>query len=115
MNNDHTENYIPIPSEAMYTDVPLCGSELMYDNGFSVNGYKWKTASEFQSGSATVHTPNCGLFDSIMKFQLINDSIKIYTSKKPIVFDTWEIGDEFLNIGTDSSWILRVVNSNDKK
>ncbi|MEG1575137.1 MAG: hypothetical protein RR341_08735, partial [Bacteroidales bacterium] len=88
-------------NKTVYVDVPLCGTIFMYDNGFSVCGYRWRDYSDAVNGFGAV---NLGI--NSIKFR--GDNIECWSDNYPTK-GNWKKGDVIYNTGTaeDKMWLIK--------
>ncbi|MEG1999207.1 MAG: hypothetical protein RR015_04260, partial [Bacteroidales bacterium] len=89
-------------NKTVYVDVPLCGTRFMYDNGFSICGYRWRDYSDAVNGFGAV---NLGI--NSIKFR--GDNIECWSDNYPTK-GNWKKGDVIYNTGTaseDKMWVIK--------
>ena len=89
-------------NKMLYIDFPSCGTRFMYDNGFSVCGYRWKDYSEEKNGFGSVNT-------GINEIRYKGDKIECWSDSFPTK-GKWKKGDIVYNTGTQSTenmWVFK--------
>ena len=77
-----------------YVDIPLSGTRLLYDNGISINGYKWETFT----GTANAHSLKGDLGLQSIMFEGKHVRCRTTSAESDINSRTqWLKGDELLN------------------
>ncbi len=85
--------------ESHTVDVPLCGTEYLYDNGESINGFKWNKITD----------PILFPTNPIHGAHFIGQNIICHTTQNTTTGNGWKKGDLLLNIGNDTSWEIKIV------
>lgn len=91
----------PIDTGWEAVDVPLCGAYMLYDNGISVAGYKWKSC-----------LPPIDTTDNKPEFETLkinSNSITAWSKSKPANFAGWKVGDLIYNSGDDETWNILII------
>lgn len=86
--------------ETQIVDLPICGTEFLYDNGLSICGFKWHQPKD----SAEISSTN-----SFTKAHYARDNVICHTSTNTHRGNGWQQGDMLLNIGNDTSWNITVI------
>ncbi len=89
-----------------YVDIPLSGTRVLYDNGLSINGFKWKTLS----GTASSHSLKGDLGLQSILFE--GKYVRCRTTSAEANLNSrtqWIVGDELLNVGADTGWTIKVI------
>lgn len=81
-------------------DLPLCGAHMLYDNGVSMCGFKWKQClSPFEPLISSPYKHLC----------LRPYNVSAWTDVVPSYLTNWSLGDIIYNSGPDTSWAIKVV------
>lgn len=86
--------------ETQIVDLPICGTEYLYDNGLSICGFKWHEPKD----SAVLSSIN-----SFSKAHYSGKNVICHTLTKIHSGNGWQKGDILLNTGNDTSWDITVV------
>ena len=89
-------------SEFKYVDIPNTNNHYFYDNGISINGYRWK--------EATINDILVGTI-GIESISYQGDNVICRMTGNPNEPD-WIAGDVLINQGEDQNWEFLVVKSN---
>ncbi|MCH5216865.1 MAG: hypothetical protein J1F10_07965 [Muribaculaceae bacterium] len=87
-----------------YVDIPICGGPYLYDNGITVNGYKWRPA-ESALDYDLYYNRNCNT--DIESVSFTGNMVICHGATRP-QYGTWKKGDVVFNISTYSEaamWI----------
>ena len=85
-----------------YVDIPLCGTVVMYDNGVSICGYKWKPFTEADNIFVSVNS-------GINSIKYNGDIVECRSDSYPTK-GKWKKGDVVYNTGTQSTenmWVFK--------
>lgn len=96
-----------------YVEIPLSGTRSLYDNGISINGYKWKSFT----GTATGHSLKGDLGLQSIVFEGSHVRCRTTTAESNLSSRTqWLKGDELINMNynpndqdPDNDWTIKVI------
>ncbi len=77
-------------------EFPLCGANMIYDNGISIAGFKWQPSTQ-PTNAENSHTT----YDYVT---MRSGRVNAWTSQKISKGSPWRTGDIVYNSGTDTSW-----------
>ena len=98
VNNNHIYQTL-----CEYVDVPVCGTQYLYDNGISICGYKWNVYNENTLTLTETSDKNMEMF------RIIDGNVECFTKREGGITPTtgWKRGDVIHNIGsTPSTYIV---------
>ncbi len=104
----YIQNEFGLTISRHYVDIPLTGTIVLYDNGISVNGYKWKTFT----GTAANHSLKGDLGLQSIMFE--GNHVRCWTTSTEANLSTrtqWIKGDELLNVNNNpnNDWVIKVI------
>lgn len=93
------------PQSTSWVDIPICCTNILIDNGRSVNGYTW---SSFDN-SVDINSP-IDKVEGIESIKYFGDNIyALLNSNNAITSGNWKRGDILANIGNDTSWEIKII------
>lgn len=93
------------PQSTSWVDIPICGTNILIDNGRSVNGYTW---SSFDN-SVNINSP-IDKVEGIESIKYFGDNIyALLNSNNAITSGNWKRGDVLANVGNDTSWEIKII------
>lgn len=81
--------------------VPVCGSMVMYDNGFSIAGYRWKTLDNLIV--ASIITPKYEVY------RYASGHVEAFANSLPTSTIGWSKGDIIYNVGDSTGWEQKII------
>lgn len=81
--------------------VPICGSRIMYDNGFSIAGFRWETLEGTTIES--IVTPRYEVY------RYASGHVEAFANSQPMPTTAWSKGDIIYNVGPATDWDLKIV------
>lgn len=81
--------------------VPICGNRIMYDNGFSIAGFRWETLEGTTIES--IKTPRYEVY------RYASGHVEAFANSQPMPTTAWSKGDIIYNVGPASDWDLKIV------
>lgn len=88
------------PGSLEYVDIPYIGTHILYDNGVSICGYKWRKAASITEPDRKLHYRAVSFSDG---------TAAAWTDGIPQSSSAWRPGDIIYNTGSDPSWQLHIV------
>ncbi|MBD5315699.1 MAG: hypothetical protein HDS08_06025 [Bacteroides sp.] len=84
--------------------IPICGAEILYDNGITLSGYLWEKHTDNNIPTITDIT------DGITAVTFRNSNVECLSTANPstLLKGTWQNGDIIYNVGTDESWNIYI-------
>lgn len=80
--------------------IPICGGTVFYDNGLCVSSYYWEQCSEPEEEDFN---------DGITGVEFHGNNVVAYSDKNmDFSIGQWNKGDRVFNVGSDSSWIVKI-------
>lgn len=80
--------------------VPVCGGTILYDNGLCVSGYNWQECAPPEEVDFN---------DGITGVEFHGNNVVAYSDKNmDFSIGQWNKGDRVFNVGSDSSWIVKI-------
>ena len=83
-----------------YVDVPVCGTQYLYDNGVSVSGYQWKS-----EGASSLFLQNTS-DKNLEMFRIIDGNVECFTKDNFTPGSGWKRGDVIHNISSNPSTLI---------
>ena len=87
-------------SKLEYVDIPVCGTQYIYDNGVSVCGFKWQ---ECNSNSLPLNDTSD---KNIEMFRIIDGNVECFTKDNFMPSSGWKCGDVIHNISSNPSTLI---------
>ena len=98
----YPDGAFPLEESYDYVDVPVCGSQSLYDNGISVCGYKWK---KDENNEKFMQSSPSRRLTMLRKF---NENVECFTNVnwESQLGDEWKLGDVIYKVGENQSTII---------